>query len=106
MKILIDECLPRRLKTLLKPAATFTVQDMGWGGEVNGSLISLAINSGFTVFITVDKNLQHQNRLAKYEMAMIVLDISRNKFEFIEPLKPKIIAALAGASQHRLQIVS
>lgn len=106
MKILIDECLPRRLKALLKPAEAFTVQEMGWGGQVNGALIGLAIDSGFTVFITVDKNLQHQNRLAKYEIAIIVLDITRNKFEFIEPLKPKIVAALAGVSQNRLQIVS
>ena len=106
MKILIDECLPRRVKALLKPLDSYTVQDMGWSGRVNGNLIRSAIESGFTLFLTVDKNLQYQNPLKSYDIALIVLDIRRNTYEFVEPLKVQILAAIEQSDTNRLQIIS
>jgi hypothetical protein len=106
LKILIDECLPKRLKGLLKPIECYTAQEMGWGGKVNGALMIAAIQAGFTIFITIDKNLRYQNTLGKYEIAVIVLDVPRNKYEFIEPLKSKILEALSLASGKRLQVVA
>lgn len=102
---MIDECLPRRLKSLLKPLESYTVQDMGWAGKVNGNLMRLAIDAGFEVFLTVDKNLQYQNPLKVYDISLIVLDLTRNTFEAIEPLGPEIRAAVERAHTQRLQIV-
>ncbi|MBX3723730.1 MAG: hypothetical protein KF713_17930 [Turneriella sp.] len=90
----------------MKPAEAYTAQEMGWSGKVNGALMGVAIDAGFTTFITADKNLQHQNSLGKYDIAVIVLDIPRNKYEFIEPLKLRLLKALDLAKEERLQIIS
>ena len=105
MKILIDECLPRRLKSLLKPLECYTVQDMGWAGKVNGNLMRLAIEAGFEVFLTVDKNLRFQNPLKVYDISLIVLDIVRNTYDLIEPLGSEIIKAVQQSGEKRLQII-
>ena len=94
------------MKALLKPIEAYTAQEMGWNGKVNGALMSVAIDAGFKTFITVDKNLQHQNSLAKYNIALIVLDVPRNKYQFIEPLKSKILQALDLTTEKGFQIVS
>jgi len=38
MKILLDECLPRRLKNYLPGYPVATVSEMGWKGLKNGKL--------------------------------------------------------------------
>ncbi len=105
MKILIDECLPRRLKSLLQPLECYTVQDMGWTGKVNGNLMRLAIDDGFEAFLTIDKNLQYQNPLNSYDIALIVLDVVRNTYETIALLRPEIITAIARSDKERLQVI-
>jgi predicted nuclease of predicted toxin-antitoxin system len=59
MKILLDECLPRKLKRMFARHHAVTVQEMGWTGTKNGALLRLA-ESEFDIFITVDQNLRHQ----------------------------------------------
>jgi hypothetical protein len=39
MKILIDECLPRKLKNALSNHDVQTVPQAGWAGEKNGELL-------------------------------------------------------------------
>lgn len=78
---------------------------MGWAGKVNGNLMRLAIEAGFKVFLTVDKNLQFQNPLKVYDISLIVLDIERNTYELIEPLGPGIILAVQQSGEKRLQVI-
>ena len=40
MKILFDECVPKRLYKLLEGHDVKTVQDMGWKGVKNGELLT------------------------------------------------------------------
>lgn len=55
MKVLPDEQLPVKLKYRLQPEIEVsTVRDESWLGIKNGSLILLALNAGFTVFMTND----------------------------------------------------
>jgi len=62
VRILLDECLPRRLKRDLTGHIARTVQEMGWAGTRNGDLLALAAND-FDVFLTVDRNLSFQQHL-------------------------------------------
>jgi len=55
MKILIDECLPKKLKRELPNHDVATVREKGWQGKKNGVLLRL-MSGAFDVFITVDKN--------------------------------------------------
>nr|VFK64175.1 MAG: hypothetical protein BECKUNK1418G_GA0071005_10434 [Candidatus Kentron sp. UNK]VFK71002.1 MAG: hypothetical protein BECKUNK1418H_GA0071006_10474 [Candidatus Kentron sp. UNK] len=55
MRILLDECLPKRLKSDLKERhEVSTVQEMGWKSIVNGELLRRADKAGFDVFLTDD----------------------------------------------------
>lgn len=58
MRILLDECLPRQLKSDLIGHDVATVPEMGWRGLKNGELIRRAENS-FDVFVTIDQGLQY-----------------------------------------------
>jgi predicted nuclease of predicted toxin-antitoxin system len=56
MKILLDECIDRRLAREFVDYEIKTVPQMGWSGTKNGALLALAAKE-FDVFITVE-NLQ------------------------------------------------
>ncbi|MBU2446976.1 MAG: DUF5615 family PIN-like protein [Bacteroidetes bacterium] len=60
MKILLDECLPKRLKLLLKDLEVKTVTEMGWRSLKNGVLLQTASHNKFDVLLTIDKNLEFQ----------------------------------------------
>ena len=64
MKILLDECIPRRFKESLVGHICLTVPEVGLAGRKNGELLSLAEQDGFEVFLTLDKGLQYQQNLA------------------------------------------
>ena len=57
MKLLLDECVPRRLKRDFPQHEVSTVIEAGFQGLKNGLLLQSAANAGFEVLITVDQNL-------------------------------------------------
>ena len=88
MKLLIDENLPKILKQHFPEYKMYTVRDMGWQSKKNGELLALMLAENFDALITFDRNLQHQQNLAKYPIAVVVLNASGNAFPFLEPLIP------------------
>ena len=60
MKILLDECVTKRLKPYLTEFEIFTVSEMKWNGVKNGKLMALCIESKFDLILTIDKNLMFQ----------------------------------------------
>jgi predicted nuclease of predicted toxin-antitoxin system len=93
MKILLDECLPKRLKRELVNHEVKTVPEAGWAGKKNGILLQLMIGE-FDVFITVDQNMQYQQPLEDIPIAFIVLVAHNNKFETLQPLMSQVLSAL------------
>lgn len=89
MKLLIDECLPRKLKFALSDYDVFTVPEMGWSGKKNGELLRLMVDE-FDVFITIDGNLRYQQSITDLPIAMILLSAHNNKLESLLPLIPQI----------------
>jgi hypothetical protein len=72
MQVLLDECLPRRLKRELPGHVVKTVPEMGWAGIKNSALLRLIQTSAIEVFITVDGNMEHQQNLRTIRFALIV----------------------------------
>jgi predicted nuclease of predicted toxin-antitoxin system len=93
MKLLLDECLPRRLKRLLPGHDVSTVPEMGWAGIQNGQLLSL-MEPVFEVFLTIDGNLRYQQNLSGRDLALVVLSAVDNTFETLSPLMPDVLAVL------------
>ncbi len=94
MRILIDECLPRKLKRELSDHEVSTVQEMGWSGVKNGALLGL-MTGQFEVFVTIDGNLEYQQNLSKAQIAVVVLKAVNNKLETLLPLLPAVREKLA-----------
>ena len=57
MKLLLDECTPKRLKLDFADHQVFTVDDVGLKGVKNGELLLAAAGEHFDVLITVDRKL-------------------------------------------------
>ena len=48
----------------------------------------------FDVFVTVDQNLQHQQNLSRFPVAVAVLVVHDNRIETLEPLAPLLLSVL------------
>jgi len=93
VKILLDECVDRRLARELAGHEVKTVPQMGWAGIKNGELLTLA-EKEFEAFVTVDRNLSFQLNLPRYNIAVIVLRCRTNRLQALLPLVPKLLSAL------------
>lgn len=93
MKVLLDECLLRRLAAALTGQEVKTVPQAGWASIKNGELLTRA-ESSFDVFVTADRNLSFQQNLARRKIAVVVLRARSNRFQSLLPLVPGILLAL------------
>jgi len=93
MKVLLDECLPRKLKYELPGHDVATVPEMRWAGTKNNALLRLA-ESNFDVFVTVDQGVQYQQNLRMAKLAVVVLVAPNNRLETLRPLMPRVLTVL------------
>ena len=93
MRILLDECLPKRLKRDLVGHDARTVPEMGWASKRNGELLRLA-EADFDVFLTVDRNLSFQQDTGRLKVAVVVLVAGGNRHSDLLPLIPDLLAVL------------
>ncbi len=95
MKLLLDECLPRKMKFLFLHSGhqCETVREAGFGGKENGELLSLA-EGKFDVLITVDKSLKHQQNISDRNIAILVIRAASNDIDDIRPHFPKMLVVL------------
>ena len=105
MKLLLDECIDRRLARELTDHEVKTVSQMGWSGIKDGQLLILA-TAEFDVFITVDRNLSFEQNLPKFDIAVIVLQVLSNRLVDLKPLAPKILSMLEDAAKGQVTIVT
>lgn len=93
MKVLLDECLPRKLKRELPEHEVSTVTERGWSGIKNGRLMALA-EAEFDLFLTVDQNLKYQQNLKGVNIRIILLIARNNRLKTLLPLMPDVREAL------------
>ncbi len=105
MKLLLDECIDRRLAKDLEGHDIRTVPQMGWAGVKNGELLELAERE-FDVFITVDRNLSFQQNLPKFNIAVLVLHAASNRLADLKLLAPKILLTLPSLTKGNAEEIS
>ncbi|HEX5150449.1 MAG TPA: hypothetical protein VFW07_03310 [Parafilimonas sp.] len=88
MKILLDECVTKRLKPYLTEFEVFTVSEMNWNGIKNGRLMTLCVDNSFDSLLTIDKNLMYQQNLDKCKLTIAILNSSTSKIEELILLIP------------------
>lgn len=96
MKIILDECLPRRLLRDLPDHVVTTVPRQGWAGITNGDLLK-HVEPEFDVFITMDSNIVHQQNLTGLRICLIILHGQNSRYETLQPLLIRIRDAIINA---------
>jgi PIN like domain len=97
MRILLDECVPRRLRHELPGHDVHTVHEMGWSGKKNGELLQLMAGQAFEVLLTVDQSIRHQQNLQSAGIALVVLVAPSNRLADLVPLMPSVQVVLNSA---------
>lgn len=95
-RILFDENMPRLLHRELPEFEVRTVQEEGWTGLSNGALLREA-QTKFEVLVTVDKRLQHQQNIATFRIAIVVISAQSTRLVHMRPLIPKLKQAIGQA---------
>ncbi len=105
MRILLDECVDRRLADEIIGHDVATVHQMGWAGLKNGELLARASET-FDVFVTVDGNLPYQARAAGLRVSVLVLRGRSSRLADLLPLIPSLLAAIPSATPGSIQIIA
>jgi hypothetical protein len=105
MKILLDECVTKHFKKHLVDHEVFTVVEMKWSGLKNGKLMSMCIEHQFDLLLTIDKNLQFQQNLAKYPLIIVVLNSASSSIEELKLFLPSFYEQLPGFEKHKAYLV-
>lgn|SRR5690242_5364458 len=84
MKILLDECVPRHLKSHFSTGAhqCSTVPEAGFAGLLNGELLRMA-ERNFDVFVTLDKGIPYQQNLGGFQIAVVIIRAKSSRIEDI-----------------------
>ena len=93
MRILFDECVPKRLRNHLSGHEVKTVPEAGWAGIKNGELLKKAAGN-FDVLITVDRNLAFQQNPSSLTIPVILVHGKTNKRQDLEPRMPALLKLL------------
>ena len=94
MRLLLDECVDRRLARDITGHEVSTVIELGWAGIRNGALLRGAAGQ-FDAFVTVDRNLAFQQRIDTLPFGVVVLRAQSNRLADLRPLIPALLEALA-----------
>jgi predicted nuclease of predicted toxin-antitoxin system len=104
VKILLDECVDRRLAGDLAGHWVTAVPRHGWAGIKNGDLLALA-EKEFDVLITVDRKLAKQQDLTEFDIAVVLIRSRSNLLDDIRPLVPQLLGAISCATRRALASV-
>jgi len=93
--VLLDEMLPRLLSRELPGHRVTTVTAQGWKGILNGELLSLAETAGVEVFLTADRKMEYQQRLAGRSFGVVVIAAGGTKLADLHAVADALREAVA-----------
>ena len=105
MKILLDECVTKRLKKHLEEFEVFTVRELGLSGIKNGKLMTYCVENSFDILLTIDKNLMFQQNLDKYPITIVVLNSLTSKIEELVTFLPSFKLQVDKFQNHQAYII-
>ncbi len=85
MRVLLDECIPKKFKAELSGHECGTVPECGLAGKKNGELLALAEKQGFEVFVTLDRGIQYQQNLSGRAIALLIIRANSNRLTDLLP---------------------
>jgi predicted nuclease of predicted toxin-antitoxin system len=107
MKLILDEDLPHDLLKAFKGTdhEVVHVEDLGWKGIRNGDLLR-RISGTYDALITGDTNMRYQQNLARYDVAIVVLQPRVKVLEQLLALIPATLAAIPKVPKGEATIIA
>ena len=105
MRVFLDECVDWRLSRDLVGHEVKTARQMGWTTTEDDPLLASA-SEQFDAFLTVDRNMIHQQNLSALPIAVIVLQARTNRLADLKPLIPKLLAVLKSPRPGMATVIS
>ena len=78
---------------------------MGWAGLKNGKLLTKAVESKFDILLTIDKNINYQQNISKYNISLIVLNVNDSNIETIADFIPNFNAQIKKIKKGRTYLI-
>ena len=82
-----------------------TVLEISRSGIKNGKLMSLCVEHGFDILLTIDKNLQYQQNLERYPISIVVLNSISSKAEDLVRFLPAPAIQLPQLEKHKAYVI-
>jgi len=105
MKILLDECVTKRLKKHLEEFEVLTVRELNLSGIKNGKLMTFCVENSFDILLTIDKNLLFQQNFDHYPLTIVVLDCQTSKIEELVTFLPSFKSQVDKFRKHKAYII-
>ncbi|RUM69577.1 MAG: hypothetical protein DSZ09_00995 [Sulfurovum sp.] len=105
MKIVIDECLPKRMTQFFKKDSAYTVPQIGLNGSKDTELLEELDKRGIDVFVTIDGNIEYQQQFINRTFGTVVIISVSNRFNDLLHLKDKILEAVDSVSHGKIEHV-
>ena len=93
MKIVIDECLPKRVTQFFEKDSAYTVPQIGLSASKDTELLEELDKKGIDVFVTIDGNIEYQQQFT-------------NRTNDLLHLKDKILKAVSSVSKGKIERIS
>jgi len=97
VRVLLDENLPLEFAAEIVGFPVATVRGLGWSGTQNGELMRRA-TPVCDVFVTMDRNLPHQQNIPALSFGVIVVYAYSNRLTDLRPIVPELLAAIPTAA--------
>ena len=106
MKIIIDECLPKRVTQFFEKGSAYTVPQIGLSGSKDTELLEELDKRGIDIFVTIDGNIEYQQQFLKRTFGTVVILAVSNRFADLKHLKDKILEAVDNVSKGDIEHIS
>lgn len=94
MRLLLDECTPRRLRRDFTGHTVSTVEEAGLKGFKNGQPLRAAAGN-FDELVTVDQNLPYQQNISSFSISVLILVAGSNRYQDLKSLMPQALESLS-----------
>lgn len=105
MKILLDECVTKRLKKHLEEFEVYTVRELELSGIKNGKLMNYCVDNSFDILLTIDKNIMYQQNLGKCPVTIVVMNCITSKLEELVTFLPSFKSQVDKFQKHQAYLI-
>lgn len=104
MRVLIDNCLPVRLRDHIAGHTVETASYLGWGSLSNGALIAAAVAAGFDAVVSIDQGRDFERAVHGQPILGVLLPGTQgSRLADVLPMADRIEEALARGAKGSIE---